>query len=208
MLEGKGGAGPGRGSTADLAAREVGKEVIAKWFHDNVYHKSLNVICKMVSKVHSTYIEGRRRQRQERYDSAGYKALLDLHSKRRQLFDVYPDQQARISKCQEEWGGMRMTGRDTAYYEDQKGPRVMVCENKCDPLFYITWLKEQRRQEAREEWQKEKQELFKFRSLNDIKRLLVDSGDHVTDSEDEENNKENTPPRQQQVNYIGTFSGE
>ena len=39
----------------------------------------------------------------------------------------------------------------------------MVCENKCDPRFYITWLKEQRRQERREKWQQEKQDLFKFR---------------------------------------------
>ena len=192
----------------DDAVKEVTKQVYAKWFHDTVYHKSLKSICKMISKIHITYLEGRRRQRQERFDSVGYKELVDLYNKRRQLFDVYPEQQVRIAKCQEEWGGMRMTARDKAYYEDQKGPRLMVCENKCDPVFYITWLKEQRRQEAREKWQKEKQELFKFRSLNDIKRLLIDSGDHVTDSEDEENNKENNGPRQQQVSEVSALLGE
>ena len=187
LLEGK---GQGRGVTVDLAAREVSKEILAKWFHDNVYHKSLDAIFKMVRKVHSTYIEGKRRLRQGKLESPAYKQLVELYEKKRQLFDVYPEQPARMAKCQEEWGGLRMTERDRAYYDDQKGPRLMVCENKCDPLFYITWLKEQRRQESREKWQQEKQELFKFRSLKDIKQLLVDSGDHVTDSEGEENDQE------------------
>ena len=187
LLEGK---GRGRGVTVDSAVREVSKEIVAKWFHDNVYHKSLDSIVKMVRNVHSTYIEGKRRLGQGKLESEAYKQLVELYKKKRQLFDVFPQQQERIAKCQEEWGGLRMTERDRAYYDDQKGPRLMVCENRCDPLFYITWLKEQRRQERSEKWQQEKQELFKFRSLKDIKQLLIDDGHHVTDSEGEENDQE------------------
>ena len=187
LLEGK---GQGRGVTVDSAVREVAKQIVAKWFHDNVYHKSLDSIIKMIRKVHSTYIEGKRRKLLGQLNSGPYKQLVELFTKKRQLFDIYPEQPGRIAKCQEEWGGLRMTERDRAYYDDQKGPRLMVCENKCDPLFYITWLKEQRMQERSEKWQQEKQELFKFRSLKDIKQLLVDSGDHVTDSEGEDNDQE------------------
>ena len=81
---------------------------------------------------------------------------------------------------------MRMTDRDMAYYEDMKGARLMVCTNRCDPLFYMTWLKQQRQEEAKQNWQKDKQELFKFRSLREIKALLIDRGEEVTDSEDED----------------------
>ena len=87
LLEGK---GQGRGVTVDVAVREVSKEVLAKWFHDTVYHKSLNTICKMVGKVHSTYIEGKRRLGQGKLESEAYKQLVELYKKKRQLFDGFP----------------------------------------------------------------------------------------------------------------------
>ena len=172
--------------TTEKAVREVGKEVLAKYFHDNVYHKSLNTICKMIRKVYDTYTEGKHRQAQGRLNSDGYKQFEELYRKKHKLFDVYPEQSERILKCQEEWGGLRMTERDMAYYQDQKGNRLMVCENKCDPIFYLTWLKEQRRQEARERWQEEKSNLFKFRTLDDIKELMIAREERASDIEDED----------------------
>ena len=79
-----------------------------------------------------------------------------------------------------------MTKRDMDYYEDQKSDRLMICENRCDSLFYQTWLKEQRQQEAKETWKKEKRQLFKFRSLKDIKKLLIEHGEVVSDDSDED----------------------
>ena len=178
--------GEGKGkTTVNMASREVGKMIIAKWFHDNVYHKSVNQIQRMIMKVYNVYMEGKQRQMQQRFDSEGYKKFVDLYENRKKLFDVYPEDPQRIQKCQEEWGGMRMTDRDMAYYEDMKGPRLMVCTNRCDPLFYMTWLKQQRQEEARQTWMKDKQMLFKFRSLKEVKALLIDRGEEFTDSEDE-----------------------
>ena len=143
--------GEGKGkTTVNMASREVGKMIIAKWFHDNVYHKSVNQIQRMIMKVYNVYMEGKQRQMQQRFDSEGYKKFVDLYENRKKLFDVYPEDPQRIQKCQEEWGGMRMTDRDMAYYEDMKGPRLMVCTNRCDPLFYMTWLKQQRQEETRQ----------------------------------------------------------
>ena len=86
LLEGK---GQGREVTVDVAVREVSREILAKWFHDTVYHKSLNTICKMVGKVHSTYIEGKRRLGQGKLESEAYKQLVELYKKKRQLFDGF-----------------------------------------------------------------------------------------------------------------------
>ena len=179
--------GEGKGkTTVNMASREVTKLIMAKWFHDNVYHKSIDTIQKMVMKVYNVYMEGNQRPTHKRFESEGYNKFVDLYEKRRLLFDIYPEDPKRIQKCQEEWGGMRMTDRDMAYYEDMKGARLMVCTNRCDPLFYMTWLKQQRQEEAKQNWQKDKQELFKFRSLREIKALLIDRGEEVTDSEDED----------------------
>jgi hypothetical protein len=181
MLEGE---GKGK-TTANMASREVAKLIIAKWFHDNVYYKSLDSIQKKVMKVYTVYMEGKQRQVQKRFESEGYKKFLALYEDRKKLFDVYPEDPKRIQKCREEWGNMMMTDRDRAYYEDMKGPRLMVCTNRCDPLFYMTWLKQQRQEEAKQDWQKDKQSLFKFRSLKEVKALLISRGEDVTDSEDD-----------------------
>ena len=80
-----------------------------------------------------------------------------------------------------------MTQRDIDYYKDMKGPRKMVCENRCDPIFYLTWLKQQKELERQENWEREKQNLFRFRDLNAIKSLLIERGEQVSDdSEDDE----------------------
>ena len=136
--------------TVDKAVRDVANQVVAKYFHDNVYHKSLFSVMKMIRKVYDTYMCGKHRQAQGRLDSDGYKQFEELYKKKNKLFDVYPEEPVRILKCQEEWNGMRMTERDMAYYKDQKSSRLMVCENKCDPISYLTWLKERRREEAGE----------------------------------------------------------
>ena len=91
LLEGK---GQGRGVTVDLAVREVAKQIVAKWFHDNVYHKSLDSIVKMIRKVHSTYREGNRRRLDERFESEAHNKgiapilseLYDLGTKAGQIF--------------------------------------------------------------------------------------------------------------------------
>ena len=149
LLEGK---GQGRGVTVDMACREVMKQVIAKWFHDTVYHKSELSVLKMMKNLHAQYTEGKRKQRQGRLSSKDYLKFVQLFEKKDQLFDIYPSQEegnTRITKCEEEWAGLRMNARDKEYYEDQKGPRVMVCENRCDPVFFLTWLKNQRELERK-----------------------------------------------------------
>ena len=74
-----------------MAVREVAKQIIAKWFHDNVYYKSVDSIQKKVMKVYTVYMEGKQRQVQKRFESDGYKKFLALYEDRKKLFDVYPE---------------------------------------------------------------------------------------------------------------------
>ena len=123
LLEGK---GQGRGVNVDSAAREVAKQLVAKWFHDNVYYKSLNTVTKKIIKFHGICKAGKRKKLEGKLESSAYKQLVEVFHSRKQLFDIYPEQKERIAKCQEEWGGLRMTDRDKAYYEDQKGQTKLV----------------------------------------------------------------------------------
>ena len=81
----------GRGVTSDMASREVAKQILAKWFHDTVYHKSLDSIQKMVKNLHTQYMTGKRNQSMGRLESEGYRLFIDLFEKKYRLFDVYPD---------------------------------------------------------------------------------------------------------------------
>ena len=75
--------GEGKGkTTVEKASREVSKLIIAKWFHDTVYHKSIDSIQKMVRKVYTVYMEGKQRQTQKRFDSPGYKKFVELYIKK------------------------------------------------------------------------------------------------------------------------------
>ena len=184
LLEGK---GRGRGVTVDIVCREVAKQVISKWFHDTVYYKSITTVLKMVKIVHTQYTVGK--QRLARPTSDGFLKFVELFEMKDSLFDIYPCTNGqmdgnRISTCIEEWGGLRMSARDKEYYEDQKGPRVMVCENRCDPVFYLTWLKRQREREKKEEWVKIKEEQFRFKDHSFIEKALVEEGLLLSDDED------------------------
>lgn len=61
----------------------------------------------------------------------------------------------------------------------------MCCENRCDPTFYMTWIKQQRQEEAKKTWDAEKEQLFRFRGLEEIKKLLIERGEE-DDSRGEE----------------------
>ena len=58
--------GGGRGVPIDMAAREVSKQILSKWFHENVYHKSIDSIKKMAKNVYNVYTNGKYMQKQER----------------------------------------------------------------------------------------------------------------------------------------------
>ena len=191
LLKGKGQGG--QGVTVNMVCREVAKQVMAKWFHDTVYHKSILSVIKMVKNLHTQYTEGKHRQ--DRPTSKQYLKFIELFEKKDKLFDIYPGSEEgndfnRISKCQEEWDGLRMNDRDKVYYEDQKGPRVMVCENKCDPVFYLTWLKHQREIERNEQWKKQKEEQFLYKDVEYIKKTLVEEGALPSASSDDEETTE------------------
>ena len=57
LLEGR-----GRGVTVRMAYLEVSKHLLAKYFHDNVYHKSLDPVSKMVFNAYKIYMDGKHRQ--------------------------------------------------------------------------------------------------------------------------------------------------
>ena len=174
------GTGQGRGVTVDMVCREVAKQVMAKWFHDTVYHKSIDSIIKSLKALHNTYIMGKKRQAGGRLDSKDYLNFVELFEKKDKLIDIYPGLEqgnySRISKCVEEWDGLRMNDRDRLYYEDQKGPRIMVCENRCDPTYYLTLLKHRRELERKAEWKKQKEDQFLYKDLNFMKKSLIEDG--------------------------------
>ena len=48
--------------TVNMVTREIAKPIMLKWFHDNVYNKSIDYIQKTVMKVYTVYVEGKKRQ--------------------------------------------------------------------------------------------------------------------------------------------------
>ena len=92
--------------------------------------------------------------------------FVELFEKKDKLFYIYSGLEQgnykRISKCVEEWDSLRMNDRNRLYYEDQKSPRIMVCENRCNPIYYLPLLKHRRELERKAEGKKHKEEQFLY----------------------------------------------
>ena len=147
-----------------------------------MYCKSVDAITSQVAKVHSLHVKGRQRQAQGRTNEADFRLFKKFFfDKKDQLFDVFTDKATRRVKCWKEWG-LRMMDRDLRYYEDQKGPKLQDSDNRCGPLFYHIWLKNQRLQEAHDQYKNDRAEQFRYKSLDAVKRVLEENGEIVSPS--------------------------
>lgn len=131
---------------ADQAMIEVAKEVEAKYYHDTVYCKSISMITKEIRKMWTTFQEGKRLAKAGRLTLTKAKDYVQLTKDKDILFDVSTSDIEKGKILAVEWG-VKMGEREKIYLEDQRGARLMSCDNGIDPVFYRAWMKSQRAKE-------------------------------------------------------------
>lgn len=182
----------GAGITHAKAISEVAKQVYAKWYSDTVYCVSLSTIVRRLSALWSVFFEGRKRLNEKGKENCQavkkYKELVDNKEK---LFDVYATDQERRKKLEIEWG-VKMSDQEIIYYEDQAGERRMFCSKAVDPVWYHATMRAQRLRERHEEYRRQRDQLFAYKSVDDITEILRESGD-IQSSEDEADSDHGEP---------------
>ena len=184
---GKGGAG----KSADIALREVAKQIYAKWYHDTVACKSLPTITRELEKLRSIFTEGKKRYSQgvKFHNQAIVKKFLGMVSEKGKLFDVYQENMEKRKAVEAEWG-VTMSQMEFTYYEDQKTCRKMECSKGVDPVWYQAMMRRQRLKEREEEYRLQRDKQFQFASIDQISELLADDGlllDENENVQEEEN---------------------
>ena len=109
----------------DVAIAEVSKLVYAKYFHDTVYCQSKSTIRRKMKKLWDTFKEGRKRWAAGRTDGKAIESYNQLRESAEELFDVYPEDEARKKVCEKEWG-VKMIDRERVYYNDQKSAQNVI----------------------------------------------------------------------------------
>ena len=74
----------------------------------------------------------------------------ELKDKANKLFDVYTDDKARQTVCEEKEFGVKMSKKDFKYLEDMRGDRKKECSNGVDPVWFTAVMRRQRRLEWEE----------------------------------------------------------
>ena len=76
----------------------------------------------------------------------------------------------------------------------------------------MLWLKQQRQEEAKKSWIAQKQQLFRFRGLEEIEKILIERGEDVSDDcgdeEDAEQLKSGQDPAQSTDQDAGQQAGQ
>eukprot|EP00058_Branchiostoma_floridae_P018115 XP_002603604.1 hypothetical protein BRAFLDRAFT_93148 [Branchiostoma floridae] len=163
--------------TTDMAVSEVAKQVYAKYYHDTVYCVSLSTIKRRVEALRKQFTEGRKRYGQKgKENSKAVNDYKELFERKGQLFDVYLEDPVRRQALQEEWG-VSMSDMEHKYYEDQKTERKMYCHKGVDPVWYQSTMRAQRVRERQEEYRKERDQQFQYRTLDEITANLIEAGE-------------------------------
>ena len=118
------------------AILEVTKEVECKYYHDTIYCKSTSQIVQDIRKMWTNFQEGKRLAKAGRLTLTKAKAYTDMIKNKDTLFDVSTDVVARKELLKLEWGVV-MGEREKTYLEDQRGPRLLSCDQTMI-LFSIT----------------------------------------------------------------------
>ncbi|KAK5853411.1 hypothetical protein PBY51_007198 [Eleginops maclovinus] len=180
--------------TATMAAREVAKQVYAKYYHDTVFCVSLSTIQRKVERIWKQFSEGRKRYGQTgKEDSLAVKQYKELFHTKSELFDVFAHDPLRRQSLEKEWC-VSMSEMEHKYYEDQKTERRMFCSKGVDPVWYHSMMRTQRLRERSEEYQRKRDQQFSYQTLDHITDILIETGEISSCSSDEE--KEGTPPNQ------------
>ena len=107
-------AGGGNKTSHKVAVREVGKLVLAKWYHDTVYCVPLNGIVRKVEKLWDIFREGRKRFGGGREGGKAMDQYSKIVEDAEKLFDVGATTPDQAAKCKEEWG-VTMTEAEHRY---------------------------------------------------------------------------------------------
>ena len=79
-----------------------------------------------------------------------------------------------------------MSDMEYKYYEDQKTERKMFCFKGVDPVWYHSTMRAQCLRERQEDYRRQRDEQFQYKTLENITEFLMESGDIPVSSSDEE----------------------
>jgi hypothetical protein len=70
-----------------------------------------------------------------------------------------------------------MSDMEYKYYEDQKTERKMLCSKGVDPVWYHSTMRAQRLRERQEEYRRERDQQFQYKTLDNVTDILVEAGE-------------------------------
>ena len=96
----------GAGRAADMAVREVAKQIVAKWYHETVACLSISTISREVEKLRHIFIDGKRRYSlgDKSQNEKVVKQYKELYDKKGDLFDVFQEDKEKRKLVESEWG--------------------------------------------------------------------------------------------------------
>ena len=191
--------------TVNMAVREVAKQIYAKYYHDTVFCVSLSTIQRRVEALRKQFSEGRKRYGQKgKENSKAVKEYKDLFDRKSELFDVYLKDPVQRQNLQKEWG-VSMTEMEYKYYEDQKTEteRRMFCSKGVDPVWYHSTMRAQRLRERQEEYRRERDQQFQYKTLDNISDILIQSGE-IPSSTNSDEEQDDSAQRGEMIAETGT----
>ena len=151
-----------------IALKEVTKQVYCKWFSDTVFCVSEITIERILTQIYNIFHEGRKRLAEKgKENSAAVKAFKKLADENENLFDVFQKDEKNRKSIEKDWG-IKMSGKEHEYYQDQKRSRKMFCSTGVDPVWYLSVMRTQRLRERQQEYSKQRAVQFEYRSLAEI----------------------------------------
>ena len=70
-----------------------------------------------------------------------------------------------------------MSDMEYIYYEDQKTDRKMLCSKGVDPVWYHSTMRAQRLRERQEDYRREMEKQFQYKTLDNITDILIEAGE-------------------------------
>ena len=86
-----------------------------------------------------------------------------------------------------------MSEMEYKYYEDWKTERKMMRSKGVDPMWYHSMMKAQRKREREEDYRRERDQQFSYKSLDAISQILIEAGVIVSSSSDEKETFDEVP---------------
>ena len=104
------------------------------------------------------------------------KRYKELVEQRDTLFDMAAVTEERKKQCLDYWV-FKITKREEDYLDDPRTDRKMQCDKAVDPVWYAAMMRKQRMLERQAAYRKQRDEQFRFKSIETISEMLSSEND-------------------------------